>query len=144
MSKMNELSTLLEELIACGNTLAKTAERLKEFYSGTEDTVPKAKRKTAAGPKPGVDSAESTRDTGEAAPYADTAATEPEAPPAKKYRKEEVRALLAAKAAEANGRYKAEVKALVKKYGNGGSLTDVPAESYPALVEELEGMNHAG
>lgn len=148
MSKMNELSVLLEELIACGNTLAKTAERMKKFYSGTEDAVPKTKRKTTANPEPDGNSAESTPYTGEVVPNADTAentaATEPETPPAKEYKKEEVRALLAAKAAEANGRYKADVKAMVKKYGNGGSLTDVPAENYPALVEELEGMNNAG
>ena len=59
------------------------------------------------------------------------------------YSKEEVRALLAAKAKEAGGQFKAQVKALVKKYGNGGSLTDVPAESYPALVSEVEGLKDA-
>ena len=65
---------------------------------------------------------------------------EPEAP---SYTKEDVRALLAAKANEAGGQFKAQVKAIVKKYGNGGNLTDIPAESYPALVEEVEGLKDA-
>ena len=49
--------------------------------------------------------------------------------------------MLAAKASEENGRYKSDVKAIVKKYGNGGTLTDIPAESYPELVKELEGLS---
>ena len=48
-----------------------------------------------------------------------------------------------AKAKEVGGQFKAQVKAIVKKYGNGGSLTDVPAESYPALVSEVEGLKDA-
>ena len=59
------------------------------------------------------------------------------------YSKEDVRALLAKKANEAGGQYKTQVKAIVKKYGNGGSLTDVPADSYPALVKEVEGLTDA-
>ena len=35
------------------------------------------------------------------------------------------------------------MKAIVKKYGNGGSLTDVPEESYPDLVKEVEGLTDA-
>ena len=56
---------------------------------------------------------------------------------------DDVRALLAAKANEAGGQFKAQVKAIVKKYASCGSLTDVPAESYPALVEEVEGLKDA-
>lgn len=81
-------------------------------------------------------------------------AAEPKKKPAKKeakapeqetpsYSKEDVRALLAAKANEAGGQFKAQVKAIVKKYADGGSLTDVPAESYPALVKEVEELKDA-
>ena len=73
-------------------------------------------------------------------PKKEAKAPEPEV---RSYSKEEVRALLAAKAKEAGGQFKAQVKAIVKKYGNGGSLTDVPAESYPALVSEVEGLKDA-
>ena len=51
--------------------------------------------------------------------------------------------LLAAKANESGGQFKAQVKALVKKYANGGSLTDIPEDQYPALVEEVEGLKDA-
>jgi hypothetical protein len=64
-------------------------------------------------------------------------------PAVKTYSKEDVRALLAAKANESGGQFKAQVKAIVKKYADGGSLTDVPAESYPALVKEVEGLKDA-
>ena len=85
MSKMSELSHVLDDLISCGEKMIQTANAIKEC----------------------------------------------------------VRALLAAKANEAGGQFKTQVKAIVKKYGNGGSLTDVPAESYPALVEEVEGLKDA-
>ena len=46
--------------------------------------------------------------------------------------------LLAAKANEAGGQFKSQVKAIVKKYADGGSLTDAPAESEKASAEGLE------
>lgn len=104
MSKMSELSMMLDDLIACGTKLAETARALKEFYSSDEQEQPE---------------------------------------PAKEYSKEDVRRILAAKANEAEGIYKAQVKALVQKYGNGGSLTDVKPEDYAALAQEAEGIGHA-
>ena len=118
MSKMNELSQMLERLITCGETLVETGQALKAFYT-TEETEAEAETET-------------NRDT-----------TPTEAVPAtgaKTYSKEDVRGILAAKANEAGGRYKASVKAIVKKYSDGGSLTDVSAESYEALVKEVEGL----
>lgn len=122
MGKMSELSMLLDELITCGNNLTRTAQALKDFYSSTDEeapakAAPKSKKK-------------------EEAPA--------EAPEAKTYTKEDVRAMLSAKANEEDGRYKAEVKAIVKKYGNGGSLTDVDAKDYAALVEEIGNIGSAG
>ena len=114
MSKMNELSMLLDELISCGNTLIKTAQALKDFYSSTAEEQP-----TPA------------------------AQNVPAETPAKEYSKEEVRALLASKANEAGGNYKAEVRAIVRKYGNGGTLTDVSPADYAALVTEMEAVGNA-
>ena len=113
MSKMSELSQVLDDLISCGEKMIQTANAIKECF--TADDAP---------------------------------ATEPEkkeakAPEAKNYSKEDVRALLASKANEAGGQFKAQVKAIVKKYADGGSLTDIPAESYPALVKEVEGLADA-
>jgi hypothetical protein len=124
---MNELSQLLEDLITCGNTLIQTAQSLKDFYSQAEENVPEKpadktpkKKETASKPQP------------------------PAEEPAKTYTKEEVRALLAKKANENGGAYKSAVKELVKKYGNGGSLTNVKPEDYPALVAEMEAVSNAG
>lgn len=122
MGKMSELSMLLDDLITCGNTLTKTAQALKDFYSSTDEETPA---------KPAPKSKKK-----EEAPA--------EAPEAKTYTKEDVRALLSAKANEEDGRFKAEVKAIVKKYGNGGSLTDVDAKDYATLVEEIGAIGSAG
>ena len=120
MGKMNELSQLLDELIACGEMLTKTALSLKEFYSGTtEPTAAPAKTEASA-------------------PAKGPAAAEPEV----KYTKEQVRALLAEKSNEEHGKYKAQVKAIVKKYGNGGSLTNVDEKDYAALMQEAKAIGN--
>ena len=36
-----------------------------------------------------------------------------------------------------------EVREIVRKYGNGGCLTDVDEKDYPALVAEVEGLKDA-
>ena len=119
MSKMSELSQVLDDLIACGEKMIQTANAIKECFS--EEASAAEPEKKAKAPKK------------EKAPE----------PAEKTYSKEDVRAILAAKANEAGGQFKAQVKAIVKKYADGGSLTDVPADSYPALVEEVEGLKDA-
>ena len=114
MSKMSELSQALDDLISCGERMIQTANAIKECFTETAESTEEPKKENKA-PETEVRS----------------------------YSKEEVRALLAAKAKEAGGQFKAQVKAIVKKYGNGGSLTYVPAESYPALVSEVEGLKDA-
>ena len=118
MSKMNELSMLLDNLIECGETLTETARALKAFYSS--DNEPSA---APAKPLPPTE--------------------EPESKPEKTYSKEEIRAMLAAKANEADGIYKVDVRNLVRKYGNGGSLTDVDPRNYAALAAEVKGIGNA-
>lgn len=119
MSKMSELSQVLDDLISCGEQLIRTANAIKECFTEQAEPMDEPKMKT---------------------PEIEAKAPESEV---RSYSKEEVRALLAAKAKEAGGQFKAQVKAIVKKYGNGGSLADVPAESYPALVSEVEGLKDA-
>lgn len=116
MSKMSELSQVLDDLVTCGEKMIETANAIRECFSETEP----AKKS-----KPAKKEAK--------APETET----------KTYSKEDVRALLAAKANESGGQFKAQVKAIVKKYGNGGNLTDIPAESYPDLVKEVEGLTDA-
>ena len=40
MSKMSELSAMIDNLISCGEILAETGRALKKFYSGTEEATP--------------------------------------------------------------------------------------------------------
>ena len=117
MSKMSELSQVLDDLISCGEKMIDTANAIRECF--TEPDVPAAEPAKKAKP------------------------SKKEAKPEPSYSKEDVRTLLAAKANEAGGQFKAQVKAIVKKYGNGGNLTDIPAESYPDLVKEVEGLTDA-
>lgn len=50
MSKMNELSMILDNMIACGNRLIETANALKDFYSSTAE-VKEAPTKVTKTPK---------------------------------------------------------------------------------------------
>ena len=122
MGKMSELSMLLDDLIDCGRKLTETAQALKDFYS-SPDEAPAAKP-----------AAKSKKKTPEPVK---------EEEPEKTYTKEDVRALLSRTANENGGKHKAEVRDIVRKYGNGGSLTDVDAKDYPALVAEVEGLKDA-
>lgn len=112
MSKMSELSQVLDELISCGEKMIETANAIKECFSEEAPAAEPVKAETSV-------------------------KKEAKAPA---YTKEDVRKLLAAKANESGGQFKAQVKAIVKKYANGGSLTDIPADSYPAVVQEVEGL----
>lgn len=118
MYKIRELSQVLDELISCGEKMIEAANTIKECFS--EEASPAARPEKKENPE--KEGAESPATAGPV------------------YSREEVRALLAAKANEADGRFKARVKALVKKYADSGKFTDIPAESYPDLVKEAEGL----
>lgn len=111
MGKMNELSMILNEMIAAGTNMVKAAQALNEFCSSEPET-------TAPNPEPAK-----------------------QEEPVKVYSKEEVRMFLAEKANMDNGKNKTKIKALVSKYADGGTLKDVKAENYPALISELEALN---
>ena len=121
VQSLRDLVKILDDLTTCGEMAIQTASAIMECFS--EDEAPaaipekksKPAKKEAKAPEPAV----------------------------KTYSKEDVRALLSAKANESGGQFKAQVKALVKKYANGGSLTDIPEDQYPALVEEAEGLKDA-
>ena len=89
MGKMNELSMIIDNLIACGETLAATGRALKDFYSQADEAAPTEKLKGKKAPN-----AEKKNES--KAP----AAAEPQ------YSKEDVRGILAKKANEAGGRFK--------------------------------------
>ena len=110
MSKMSELATALDDLteigqrlVACGENLIRAATCVKESF---------------------------TNDSAEVQPqeHAEVQEPAPEQPAPKTYMKEEVRAMLASLSQSG---FRAEAKALVKKFSNGGSLTDIDPANYP-------------
>lgn len=109
MSKMSELSQILDDMIACGENMIQAANALKEIFSSTEEfPAPAAK----------VDKPKKTK----------------EMPPAKTYEFADVRKAFSAKSHEG---YTEQVKALITRYG-AGKLSDIKKEDYPALMSDLE------
>ena len=81
MSRMSELSQVLDEMIACGEGMIKAANALKDIFSSTEEAPAKAE----------------TKSTKKAAKAPEPAKTEEAPEPT--YTKEDVRAVLASKSA---------------------------------------------
>ncbi len=118
MSKMNDLIQTLDELTACGETLIRTATAIHAMFKGEPQLTPAH--------DPDMPWAEKPEPEKEGTPEASAKAT---------YTKEEVRAMLAELAQSG---HREEAKALVRKYANGGSLTDIDPASYPELAEEAQ------
>jgi len=122
MGKMNELSLLLDEMIEAGNKMVEAAEAIKEYFSAAPTEPEHKKPVKSKEPEP-------------------TPEPKPEAKPQRS--KSDIRALLVEKSNEAEGKYKPQVKALVKKYADGGTFSDIKPESYEALAAELEVIGDA-
>lgn len=142
MGKMNELSLSLNEaldnMIRAGEAMAESARAMKKYFAlaEAEADVEQVKEVYAPEVKTGFEPTEPASAEEEDPVEKETEPDYEE----KALSKEEVRGILAAIAAKDGGKHKIEVKALVQKYGNGGSLTDVPAESYADLVAEVEAL----
>ena len=123
MSKMSELSQVLDEMIACGEGMIKAANTLKDIFSSTEEAPAKTETKTA-----------------KKATKQDATVTEEAKPePALTYTKEDVRGVLAAKSAAG---FKKEVKELLEKFG-AQQLKQVDPKDYAALLKEAEVIGNA-
>ena len=118
---MSDLTTLLDDLISCGNKLTETAQALKEYYSAPAPAEEEKPKKSAK------------KDTPKAEPKEDTPKT---------YTDVEVRAALAEKNKLENKKYSPQVKALVTKYSTDGTFSGIPAERYTELMTELEGIGN--
>ena len=135
MSKMNDLSTLLEELsqtgrqlMDAGRVLMTTASRMQDCLPGDAGSEPEPKPK---GRKPKAPPEEAPAPQPEPEP-----APEPPAEaPAPEYSKEQIRGMLSGLAA---GGHRDEAKALVAKYAGGGSFSDIDPARYPELAEEVK------
>ena len=118
MSRMSELSQVLDEMIACGEGMIKAANALKDIFSSTEEAPAKAE----------------TKSTKKAAKAPEPAKTEEAPEPTYT-----VRAVLASKSAAG---YKKEVKELLEKYG-AQQLKQVNPDDYAAILKEAEVIGNA-
>lgn len=112
MGRMKELNQILDDMIEAGNNMIEAANALKEYFSSPAEPEPE-KPKEEPAPAPVEDKKPALT-------------------------KEDVRKLLVAKSNEAGGKYKPQVKALVRKYSENGNLSTVKPEQYEALTAELE------
>lgn len=115
MSNMNDLSQVLDEMIACGERMIKAANAVKDFFAETHQEPV-----TAA----------------EAPPRAPEAEAPAEEPPAKTYTFTDVRKAFSAKAHDG---HTAEVKALIAKYG-ADRLSGIREDDYTSLMADLEAI----
>ena len=119
MNHMNEILQLLDNIIVCGESMAKIGRLLKEFIPEFAEAIP---QKTKA----------------EQVIEADTAPAalpeKKEESAAKTYTFADVRKACSAKS---HAGYTAQVKELIGKYG-ADRLSDVKEEDYPALMADLE------
>ena len=123
MSKMSELSQVLDEMIACGEGMIKAANALKDIFSSTEEAPAKTETKTAK----------------KATKQDATLTEESKSEPTPTYTKEDVRGVLAAKSAAG---FKKEVKELLEKFG-AQQLKQVDPKDYAALLKEAEVIGNA-
>ena len=121
MSRMSELSQVLDEMIACGEGMIKATNAIKDIFSSTEETP----EKTETMPTKKSNKAPETAKAEEA--------------PEPIYTKEDVRAVLASKSAAG---YKKEVKELLEKYG-AQQLKQVNPDDYAAILKEAEVIGNA-
>lgn len=116
MSKMSELSQALDEMVACGEGLIRTANAIREMFTGGPE--PECQPETTAGHR-GEEAAEAPRQE------------EP-----KKYTFAEVRKAFSAKS---HAGYTGQIKALITSYG-ADKLSAIKEEDYPRLMEDLEAI----
>lgn len=129
MSKMSELSLVLDEMVSCGEELiaaARTIGACGEKMVNAAKAVREMFSDTAAAQPV-------TADIGQA-PKKAAPAAEPETPPAKTYTFADVRKAFSAKS---HAGYTEQVKALIGKYG-AEKLSSIKEENYPALMADLE------
>ena len=123
MSKMSELSQVLEEMISCGESMIRAARALQDIFSAAEESPVQPETKEVKKPE----KAEATE------------AKQPESAPAPTYTKEDVRGVLAAKSAAG---FKKEVKELLNKFG-AQQLKQIDPKDYAALMKEAEVIGNA-
>ena len=138
MGKMKELSTVLDEIVTCGETLVQGAEKLRDMMEIIDGLAECGKTLISSG--------KALKE------YFSEPAEEPEkkkAPAKKKQEpepeaeititKEDVRKVLS-EVSQAG--HRTEVIELLKKYG-AGNITNLDAKDYAAVIAEAEELKNA-
>lgn len=137
MNKMKELSTVLDEIVTCGETLVQGAEKLRDMMEVIDGLAECGKTLIASG-KALREYFSTDEEPVKADPKKKSTSKEPEPKPAaepeKTYTKEDVRKVLAE--VSQNG-HRSEVIALLKKYG-ARNITALDEKNYAAVVAEAE------
>lgn len=135
MSRMKDLSTVLDSMVECGNALVTSAIALKDLC---ENIVQCGNTlQTAATALKDFYSAVSTEEKKPVLP--NKQASEQEKDSEKTYTLEEVRAILSAKS---KAGFREQVKEMISKRGVD-NLTRLDVSEYPSLVKEVEGLTNA-
>ena len=138
MGKMKELSTVLDEIVTCGETLVQGAEKLRDMMEIIDGLAECGKTLISSGRALKEYFSEPAEEpVKKKAPAKKKQAPEPEAEIT--ITKEDVRKVLS-EVSQAG--HRAEVIALLKKYGVG-NITNLDAKDYAAVIAEAEGLKDA-
>lgn len=136
MGKMKELSTVLDEIVTCGETLVQGAEKLRDMMEIIDGLADCGKTLISSGKA----LKEYFSDTEEPKPAPKkTAKKDPKPEPEKTISKEDVRKVLAE---VSQSGHRNEVIALLKKHG-ADNITTLKPELYETIIKEAEGLKDA-
>ena len=139
MGKVKELSTVLDEIVTCGETLVQGAEKLKDMMEIMDILAECGKALISSGKAlreyfSGL-AEDSERPVTKKKPKTETEEAPQETPMTKEY----VRKVLSD---VSKSGHRTEVIALLKKYG-AGNITTLDEKNYAAIVAEAEELKNA-
>lgn len=137
MGKMKELSTVLDEIVTCGETLVQGAEKLRDMMT-TIDGLAECGKALIASSKALREYFSTDEISEKSTPRKATAKKESETETQKTYTKQDVRKILSK--ASQNG-HRSEVIGLLKKYG-ADNITALNQNDYAAVIAEAEVMTN--
>ena len=138
MGKMKELSTVLDEIVTCGETLVQGAEKLRDMMEIIDGLAECGKTLISSGRALKEYFSEPAEEpVKKKAPAKKKQEPEPEAEIT--ITKEDVRKVLS-EVSQAG--HRTEVIALLKKYG-AGNITNLDAKDYAAVIAEAEELKNA-
>ena len=138
MGKMKELSTVLDEIVTCGETLVQGAEKLRDMMEIIDGLAECGKTLISSGKALKEYFSEPAEEpVKKKAPAKKKQEPEPESEIT--ITKEDVRKVLS-EVSQAG--HRAEVIALLKKYG-AGNITNLDAKDYAAVIAEAEELKNA-